>query len=75
MILVKVCVNSKTQFLMAHNLKSSTCHLLWKLKDFIAKAKTTAKIMQKATTIIPAIPKKSCLYPKPSMSNCFTGTE
>lgn len=53
----------------------STYHLLWKLKDFIAKAKMTAKITQKATTIIPAIPKKSCLYPKPSLSNCLTGTK
>lgn len=55
---------------MVHNFD---CHLLWKLKDFIAKAKMTAKNTQKPTTIIADIPKKSCLYPKTISSNCHTG--
>lgn len=57
------------------NITSTSDHRLWKLNDFIANAKMTAKNMQKPTTIMPAIVKKSCLYPKTSLSNCLMGIE
>lgn len=67
-----IWINSETRLLDgAHN----SDHRLWKLNDFIANAKMTAKNMQKPTTIMPDIIKKSCLYPKTSSTNCLTGIE
>lgn len=46
-------------------------HLLWKLKDLIAKANIVAKNTQKPATIIAVTHKKSCLYPNATLSTCL----
>lgn len=56
-------------------LRKQANHLFIKLNDFIANAKITAKKTEKLTTIIPAIPTKSCLNPKTFLTKTLVGSE